>query len=333
MGLEAATYISQLVATNPVGATDPKSQGDDHIRLLKSALQSTFPSISGAVTATHTELNQIDGAFVNLTNGTVGAPGYTFSGDTDSGLYHVSANRLAIATAGADLLLLDANFVASKKVHFFADGTAGAPGIAFDSDSDIGLYRIAADNFGFSTGGVYRGGISNTIFNTRILLQGPDGTTGGPSFSFENDSDTGMYRIGANTGGLSASATDRLLWDTTGVYIRNGQLKVADGSAGSPGFCFDNDTNTGITRLGSDDIAVIAGGTNVFEAITAASIFIGNSATTFNFGQASTTVWTIGTTTSATANAGGGAALPATVAGFLPWSINGTVRKIPYYAT
>jgi hypothetical protein len=59
MGLEAATYIHELVATNPVGAVDPKSQGDDHLRLLKATIQATFPNIEGAVTITHTQLNAL----------------------------------------------------------------------------------------------------------------------------------------------------------------------------------------------------------------------------------------------------------------------------------
>ena len=48
MGLETATYINDLVSTNPVGGTDPKSQGDDHIRLIKAAIKATFPNLSGA---------------------------------------------------------------------------------------------------------------------------------------------------------------------------------------------------------------------------------------------------------------------------------------------
>jgi hypothetical protein len=60
MGLETATYINGLVATNPT-ASDPKSQGDDHIRLLKSTIQASFPAVTGAVTASHTELNLLDG--------------------------------------------------------------------------------------------------------------------------------------------------------------------------------------------------------------------------------------------------------------------------------
>lgn len=60
MALETATYINGLVASNPL-STDPKSQGDDHLRLIKSAIRSTFPNISGAVTASHTELNYVSG--------------------------------------------------------------------------------------------------------------------------------------------------------------------------------------------------------------------------------------------------------------------------------
>lgn len=60
MGLETATYISGLNAANPTSG-DPKSEGDNHIRLLKSTLLATFPSITAAVTATHAELNLLDG--------------------------------------------------------------------------------------------------------------------------------------------------------------------------------------------------------------------------------------------------------------------------------
>ena len=60
MALESATYINQLVVTNPV-ASDPKSQGDDHLRLLKSTLQATFPNVAGAVTPTHVEFGYLAG--------------------------------------------------------------------------------------------------------------------------------------------------------------------------------------------------------------------------------------------------------------------------------
>lgn len=62
MGLEVATLIHQLDPNNPVGATDQKSQGDDHLRMMKQCLLNTFANIDGAVTASHTELNKLTGA-------------------------------------------------------------------------------------------------------------------------------------------------------------------------------------------------------------------------------------------------------------------------------
>lgn len=63
MALETATYISDLVATNPTAA-DPTGQGQNHLRLLKSTLLATFPGITGALTATHTALNTAAGLLV-----------------------------------------------------------------------------------------------------------------------------------------------------------------------------------------------------------------------------------------------------------------------------
>lgn len=59
MSLESAIYINGLVTTNPT-STDVRSQGDDHLRLLKSTIKSTFPNVTGAVTATQDELNVLD---------------------------------------------------------------------------------------------------------------------------------------------------------------------------------------------------------------------------------------------------------------------------------
>lgn len=57
MPLETASYISELDATWPLG-TDPVSQGDDHVRLVKGVLQTQFPNLGAApVTATAEDLS------------------------------------------------------------------------------------------------------------------------------------------------------------------------------------------------------------------------------------------------------------------------------------
>src|SRR5574339_214155 len=61
MGLETATLIHELDRNNPVGASDPKAQGDNHIRMMKACMQDTLPNVEGVVNASHTELNQLVG--------------------------------------------------------------------------------------------------------------------------------------------------------------------------------------------------------------------------------------------------------------------------------
>lgn len=56
MALESATYINGLVPANPLGS-DPLSDADGHLRLVKATLQATFPNITGPVTSTQDQLN------------------------------------------------------------------------------------------------------------------------------------------------------------------------------------------------------------------------------------------------------------------------------------
>jgi hypothetical protein len=46
--LETATYVANLVVTNP-DDSDAVNAGDDHIRLIKASLRRTFPNLDGAV--------------------------------------------------------------------------------------------------------------------------------------------------------------------------------------------------------------------------------------------------------------------------------------------
>lgn len=76
MALETGTYISDLVATNPT-STDPKSEGDNHLRLIKSTVKATFPNITGPVTVTQDQLNvlgsgQLAGLRNKIINGNFG---------------------------------------------------------------------------------------------------------------------------------------------------------------------------------------------------------------------------------------------------------------------
>ncbi len=54
MALETGNYINDLVITNPT-SSDPKSAGDDHLRLLKKTLKETLNGFTGAILVTGTD--------------------------------------------------------------------------------------------------------------------------------------------------------------------------------------------------------------------------------------------------------------------------------------
>lgn len=96
--IEPATYIHQLDKTAP-SPTDFVSEGDDHLRLLKSTLQNTFPNVTGAVNATQAEINTLVGA-----SGSIGsqlALKANKGGDTYTGTHNLTGATVTAATQTA----------------------------------------------------------------------------------------------------------------------------------------------------------------------------------------------------------------------------------------
>jgi hypothetical protein len=60
MSLDTSTYVGGFDTAKPAGA-DPKSDGDDNFRHIKTVLKTSFPNVTGAVTATHTQMNYLVG--------------------------------------------------------------------------------------------------------------------------------------------------------------------------------------------------------------------------------------------------------------------------------
>jgi beta-mannanase len=98
MSLETGTYISDLNSSNP-SSSDPKSQGDDHIRLLKSTIKTTFPNVSGAVTPTHTELNRVAGVTSAIQTQLDAKADVT--GESYSGAHNFTSATVTVATQTA----------------------------------------------------------------------------------------------------------------------------------------------------------------------------------------------------------------------------------------
>ena len=131
MGLEAVTYISDLVITNPVGASDPKNEGDDHIRNIKKSLKNTFPNITGAVTPTQAELNYVAGvtsALQTQLNAKAPLASPVFTGDPQAPTPAPGDNDVSIATTA-----------------FVAAAVAAAVGALFTTGDIKPTIKAAAD--------------------------------------------------------------------------------------------------------------------------------------------------------------------------------------------
>ena len=64
MPLETGSSIADLVVANPTPG-DPKQRGDDHLRLIKSVLNVTFPLFTGPMPIAHDQV--ASKAYVNQT--------------------------------------------------------------------------------------------------------------------------------------------------------------------------------------------------------------------------------------------------------------------------
>jgi hypothetical protein len=108
----------------------------------------------------------------------------------------------------------------------------------------------------------------------------PDGSVGAPSISFSSDIDTGLFRVAANrfalvTGGVSAwqvDSTAQWFSDVSTATIRN-----ADGSASAPSYSFNSDPDTGIFRVGANELKVVLGGSGVLNLKTSGVSFAGTN--------------------------------------------------------
>lgn len=131
-------------------------------------------------------------------------------------------------------------FTQNKGQMTFDSGTAAEPSIAFEDDTDTGIFTSTDDTLGFSTGGTVRltindegalviadttapGVTANKLYaDSGILywngsnlsspipsfpLLAPNGTAAAPSYSFTNDSNGGMYRVSDNNIGFSVNGS------------------------------------------------------------------------------------------------------------------------------
>ena len=175
-------------------------------------------------------------------------------------------------------------------------GSASAPSLSFSGDPNTGIYNLAADNLGFATGGVSRGFWSATQFNvtgngvfsgtgsfggnlsvtgqgdfTTQILVGSNNTTlsennlisHAPGHFYIDHATVGQHIIFRTSNSSSRDET-ALTLSTGGNTTVHGHLYVTDGSASAPAITFSNDNDTGIIRVTTNALGLVAAGSRKF---------------------------------------------------------------------
>jgi len=83
-----------------------------------------------------------------LSDGDVTDPTYSFSGDTDTGMYLGASNQIAFTTEGIQRMTMSANGLGVQPL-----GTTAFPSISFTTDSNTGIYSAGADILNLAGGG------------------------------------------------------------------------------------------------------------------------------------------------------------------------------------
>ncbi len=192
-------------------------------------VSSAGAAVTGAVSASTVVLGG---------NGAVGAPTYSFSTDTDTGVYRSAADTVAVSVGGTKVLSVDSTALTPSGIYVRGiDGDAGTPAYSFSADTNTGIYRRAADQIGMSIGGA----------ETLVIASPGVNVVGGV------DTDSGGYiKWKVFTGSLAASGSTTLagpgtlVLGATGVTTSNGasdytvmRSNLGDSPSTIASICFD----------------------------------------------------------------------------------------------
>ncbi len=168
---------------------------------------------------------------LTVPDGTAGAPTFSFDSDDDTGVYLAADGILAVSTVGTERFrFTNGHFshnVTGGPALTAAAGTVALPAFTFTGDTDTGIYRIGANDLG-----IVAGGTEGIRINTTHLLTIPGatgefairhadvGSISAPVYSFWNDLNMGMTRLGTDVLGFATAGTGRL------TILANGRVQV-----------------------------------------------------------------------------------------------------------
>lgn len=177
------------------------SDGSGHVGVTSNSNEVLRMSGSGITANTDiTGKSFISGAassFRGYSSDSEAAPAFTWTDDTDSGMYKSSGNIIGFAVGGTSALTISSSSIrirnAGASFTAYNNGDVTNPDFRFDGATNYGMYT-ASNLLRFSANGVNTMGMHETYNRSYVPLQIQDGSVGEAGLSFVGDSDTGIGR-------------------------------------------------------------------------------------------------------------------------------------------
>lgn len=184
--------------------------------------------------------------------GTVTADGFGFARFyAEPGRYRIQSLGLAI-----DWRDIEMGFQETDQLRV-GGGSAGVPAISFGPETNSGLYRVAAHQIGIATDGQARLALSNGRVWFGVQAQAQAGSGAAPGYSFDGDTDTGIFNGAPDTLNFATGGSSRL--GITGADVQSSvPIRIPAGGALTPSLSFGLEASTGLFRgdTGVVDVAV-----------------------------------------------------------------------------
>ena len=249
MALETGNYISALVRTNPL-SSDPVSEGDDHLQLIKKILQKTFPLGTDASGSTS---GVGPGQAVQVIIAKSTAPTISGSAAESMGLVWLdtSANLLKIRNQANDAWI---TLAIDPETSNSVDINAGTIDGATINNSVIGGSTAVAGTFAALEGTTIKATTSLTL-DTSVDLIFEGGTADGYETTVTVVDPTADRTI------TLPNATDTLVGKATTDTLTNKTMT-------SSGNTFDDATTSakGMASFSSDNFGVSSGAVTIKDA-------------------------------------------------------------------
>ncbi len=100
------------------------------------------------------------------------------------------------------------------------------------------------------------------------------GTVAAPAYTFNGDSNTGIYSPGADQVGISTGGALRLIVTAGGTTVSSSQFILPYGTAAAPGLTFTSDGNTGIFHSAADTLNFATNGVNAMTITSTNTVVV-----------------------------------------------------------